>query len=115
GPPGTRTVHDSGADRAMVSDVASEVGVPFGAISAATRSALEPFLDPGLAPDNPLDVWGRGSETEERFTGALLALARDPAVSVVALAVDLVREYDGDDAYPLAVKAVLQGTSKPVV
>jgi acetate---CoA ligase (ADP-forming) len=112
---GIATVHDSGAERAMVSDVASEVEVPFAAISAATRSALEPFLDPGLTADNPLDVWGRGTDTEQLFTGSLLALARDPAVSVVAIAVDLIREYDGDDAYLLAVKAVLDGTSKPVV
>lgn len=112
---GIATVHDSGAERAMVSDVASEVGVPFAAISPATRSALEPFLDPGLTADNPLDVWGRGTNTEQLFTGSLLALARDPAVCVVAIAVDLIKEYDGDDAYPLAVKAVLDGTSKPVV
>ena len=112
---GIATVHDSGAERAMVSDVASEVGVPFGAISAATRSALGRFLDPGLAADNPLDVWGRGADTEALFTGSLLTLARDPSVSVVALAVDLIREYDDDDAYPLAVKATLDGTSKPVV
>jgi acyl-CoA synthetase (NDP forming) len=112
---GIATVHDSGAERAMVSDVASEVGVPFAAISPATASALERFLDPGLTADNPLDVWGRGTDTERLFTGSLLALARDPAVSVVALAVDLISEYDGDEAYPLAVKAVLDGTSKPVV
>jgi acyl-CoA synthetase (NDP forming) len=112
---GIATVHDSGAERAMVSDVASAVGVPFGAISAATRSALEPFLDPGLIADNPLDVWGRGTDTERLFTGSLLTLARDPAVSLVAVAVDLIREYDGDAAYPLAVKAVLDETSKPVV
>jgi acetate---CoA ligase (ADP-forming) len=112
---GIATVHDSGAERAMVSDVASEVGVPFGAISATTRSALERFLDPGLAADNPLDVWGRGSDTQDRFTGSLLTLSRDAAISVVALAVDLISEYDGDEAYPLTVRALLDGTSKPVV
>jgi acetate---CoA ligase (ADP-forming) len=112
---GIATVHDSGAERAMVSDVADEIGLPFGAISADTKSTLDGLLDPGLSADNPLDVWGRGSNSEQLFTTALLTLARDPAVSVLALAVDLIREYDDEDAYPLAARAALRGTSKPVV
>ena len=112
---GIATVHDSGAERAMLSDVADGIGLPFGVISADTKAALEDYLDPWLSADNPLDVWGRGEDTEELFTGALLSLARDPAVSVLALAVDLVREYDGDDAYPQAMKTALHQTAKPVV
>ncbi len=42
-------------------------------------------------------------------------MADDPAVSAVALAVDLVAEYDGDESYPDAVLAAARSTSKPVV
>jgi acetate---CoA ligase (ADP-forming) len=42
------------------------------------------------------------------------ALADDPAVAAVALAVDLAPEWDGDDAYPRAVIATAVGTAKPV-
>ena len=111
---GIATVHDSGLERAHVADVADELGVPFGAISPATRDRLAGLLDPGLAPENPLDMWGTGAHAREQLAGSLAALASDPAVAAVALAVDLVHEFDGDQSYPLAVLDAAQLTSKPV-
>ena len=112
---GIATVHDSGLERAHVADVADELGVPFAAISAATTARLAALLDPGLEPANPLDVWGTGSRAGEQLSGSLAALADDPAVHAVALAVDLVHEFDGDESYPLAVTETARRTSKPVV
>ena len=112
---GIATVHDSGLERAHVADVADELGVPFAAISAATTARLAALLDPGLEPANPLDVWGTGGRAEEQLSGSLAALADDPAVRAVALAVDLVHEFDGDQSYPLAVIETARRTSKPVV
>jgi acetate---CoA ligase (ADP-forming) len=112
---GIATVHDSGLERAHVADVADELGVPFAAISAATVARLAALLDPGLEPANPLDVWGTGARAEEQLSGSLTALAGDPAVRAVALAVDLVHEFDGDQSYPLAVIETARRTSKPVV
>ena len=73
------------------------------------------MLDPGLEPGNPLDVWGTGRDSEELFTETLSALADDANVGAVALAVDLVPEYDGDDSYRDAVLAAAATTDKPVV
>jgi len=111
---GIATVHDSGAERALVVDVADVVGVPFAAIGDTTRVVLAGLLDPGLEADNPLDVWGTGADTEGLFTGCLTALADDDAVRAVALAVDLVEEYDGDESYPAAALAAAASTTKPV-
>jgi acyl-CoA synthetase (NDP forming) len=41
-------------------------------------------------------------------------LAADPAVAAVALAVDLLPEFDGDRSYPLAVLDAARRTAKPV-
>ena len=112
---GIATVHDSGLERAHVADVADELGVPFAAISPATTARLAALLDPGLEPGNPLDVWGTGARAQEQLTSSLAALADDPAVCAIALAVDLVHEFDGDDSYPLAVAETARRTSKPVV
>jgi len=112
---GIATVHDSGLERAYVADVADEVGVPFAAIGEPTMARLAGLLDPGLEPANPLDVWGTGARAQEQLSGALTALAGDPAVAAVALAVDLVHEYDGDQSYPDAVTEAARQTSKPVV
>jgi acetate---CoA ligase (ADP-forming) len=111
---GLATVHDSGFERAHVADLAAMAGVPFAPLTAQTRDRLAAVLDPGLEPGNPLDVWGTGRDPEALFTEALLALADDPGVGAVALAVDLVPEYDGDDSYRAAVLAAAAKTGKPV-
>ena len=112
---GVATVHDSGFERAHVADVAASVGVPFAQLTEETRQRLAAVLDPGLEPGNPLDVWGTGRDSEELFTETLSALADDANVGAVALAVDLVPEYDGDDSYRDAVLAAAAKTDKPVV
>jgi acetate---CoA ligase (ADP-forming) len=111
---GIATVHDSGLERAHVADLAAALGVPFGALGPRTRARLAAALDPGLEPANPLDVWGTGRDPEPLFAECLSALAADPAIAAVALAVDLVPEYDGDDSYPRAVLTAASGTGKPV-
>jgi acetate---CoA ligase (ADP-forming) len=111
---GIATVHDSGLERAHVADLAAELGVPFARLRPGTADRLAAALDPGLTPGNPLDVWGSGRDTEPLFAECLSALADDPAVAAVALAVDLVPELDGDDSYPRAVLAAAAGTPKPV-
>lgn len=112
---GLATVHDSGAERVLVADTAERLGVGFAPLSATTRDRLQSLLGPGLAAGNPLDVWSTGSDTEGLITGCLTALADDDSVAVVALAVDLVAEYDGDLSYPHAISAVSRRTDKPVV
>jgi acyl-CoA synthetase (NDP forming) len=112
---GIATVHDSGLERAHTADLAAAAGVPFAPLAPATAARLAALLDEGLAPGNPLDVWGTGRDTEELFTGCLDALAADPSVGAVALAVDLVPEFDGDESYPRAVATAAASTPKPVV
>lgn len=111
---GIAAVLDSGAERALLVDVAAGCGVPFAELAPATCDRLAELLDPGLEVANPLDVWGRGRSTEELFTTTALALAGDPSVDAVAIAVDLVAEYDGDDSYRTAAVAAWEGTDLPV-
>jgi acetate---CoA ligase (ADP-forming) len=111
---GIATVHDSGLERAHTADLAERLDVPFAPISADTVELLTKLLDPGLLPANPLDVWGTGADTRELFAASLAALAADPAVAAVALAVDLVRELDGDRSYPLALLDAATRTAKPL-
>ena len=112
---GIATVHDSGLERAHAADLAEDCGVPFAAIGPATKARLADFLDPGLTPANPLDVWGTGADTRGLFTNSLVTLAEDPSVDAVALAVDLVHELDGDESYRLAVLDAAAQTTKPLV
>jgi acyl-CoA synthetase (NDP forming) len=110
---GIATAHDSGAERTLVADQAHQLHVPFAQLSLETQAVLSELIEPGLLPTNPLDVWGTGADTRTLFTGCLNALAGDPEVSVLALSIDLVTEYDGDDSYPLAALDVARLTEKP--
>lgn len=96
---GIATVHDSGAERALAADLAHALEVPFAPLRPTTLSALGTLIDDGMTPANPLDLWGTGADTRSLFGDSLAVLAADPAVSVVALAIDLVEEYDGDTSY----------------
>ncbi len=107
---GVATVHDSGAERAMVADLAHDVGVEFASLSPRSLAAIEELLDDGLVATNPLDVWGTGADTRSLFRACLRVITKDPAVAVTALAVDLVTEFDGDTAYPDAVLDVAAET-----
>jgi acyl-CoA synthetase (NDP forming) len=111
---GIATAHDSGAERVLVADLAERVGVRFAPLTEPTLTRLEETLDPGLVPMNPLDVWGRGSGTVELFTECLSALADDPETGAVALAVDLVEEYDGDESFAVVMENLLTLTDKPI-
>ncbi|MGH3156779.1 MAG: acetate--CoA ligase family protein, partial [Streptosporangiaceae bacterium] len=111
---GIATIHDSGLERAHVADVAERVGVPFAAIGERTRERLTALLDPGLEAANPLDMWGTGRDAQQQLTESMLAMADDPAVGAVALAVDLVPEFDGDDSYQLALLTAAGRISKPL-
>jgi len=111
---GIATVHDSGAERAMVADLAHREGVRFADLSAGSLSAIEELLDDGLVATNPLDVWGTGADTRALFRACLRVVADDPAVAVTALAVDLVPEFDGDTAYPDAILDVAAETKAPL-
>jgi acyl-CoA synthetase (NDP forming) len=111
---GIVTAHDSGAERVLVADLAEGLDVSFAPLAESTISRLTPHLDPGLIPMNPLDVWGRGSDTVELFTECLSAMAEDPATGAVVLAVDLAEEYDGDESYPIVMENLLPRTDKPL-
>jgi acyl-CoA synthetase (NDP forming) len=111
---GVATVHDSGAERALVADLAHELAVPFADLAEATVATIGDMLDDGLVATNPLDVWGTGADTRNLFGACLLAMADDPGVGVTALAVDLVTEFDGDTAYADAVVDIAATTEAPL-
>ena len=109
---GLGSVHDSGGERAHMIDVASDVGVGFGEISAETRARLADVLEPGLPPVNPVDAWGTGNDFTDIFRSCCLALAGDDSIGGIALAVDLAGE-DPDWGYAGVAEEIFRSTDKP--
>ena len=62
---GIATVHDSGAERALLADLAHELGVEFADLAPTRSPPSAPCLDDGLVPTNPLDVWGTGADNSQ--------------------------------------------------
>jgi acyl-CoA synthetase (NDP forming) len=113
GPGGLAAVTDSGGERAMLADVAAEVGVPFARVSEETLESLRSVLSPALEPDNPLDAWDALEGAEQVFTRSLLKLHEDPAVAALALCVDLTTEESADIGYGGVAREVQAATAKP--
>jgi acetate---CoA ligase (ADP-forming) len=111
---GVASVHDSGGERALFVDLATDTGVPLSKISEETRTRIASVLDPGLVAENPLDAWGTGIDADRIFRESLQALHDDPDTAAVALVVDLTRQGEPlDEGYLGIAKDVFDATTKP--
>jgi acyl-CoA synthetase (NDP forming) len=111
---GIASVLDSGGERAMFVDLASDLGVPFASISDATRDAMQEVLDPGVVAENPLDAWGTGIDADRIFRENFHLLHDDPDTAAVVFAVDLTRQGEPyDESYVGISREVFAATTKP--
>jgi acyl-CoA synthetase (NDP forming) len=111
---GLASVHDSGGERGLFVDLASDLGVPLAAISDGTRGRIQDLLDPGLEASNPLDAWGTGIDADRIFRDAFLALHDDPDTAAMAFSVDLTRQGKPyDTGYLQVARDVWAATTKP--
>jgi acyl-CoA synthetase (NDP forming) len=111
---GVASVHDSGGERALFVDLATDTGVPLAKVSEETRARIAAVLDPGLVAENPLDAWGTGIDADRIFRESLRALHDDPDTAAVALVVDLTRQGEPlDEGYLGIAKDVFEATTKP--
>ncbi len=111
---GIASVMDSGGERVMFVDLANDLGVPFAAISEATRTAMQEVLDPGVLAENPLDAWGTGIDADRIFRESFQLLHDDPDTAAVAFAVDLSRQGEPyDESYIGISRDVFAATTKP--
>jgi acetate---CoA ligase (ADP-forming) len=111
---GLAAIHDSGGERAMLIDLAADVGVGFASISESTTARLEARLEPGLPAVNPLDAWGTGNDAEEIYLDCMKALVDDPGIAALAFCVDLTSEEEGTASYVGVAHEIYRYTHKPV-
>lgn len=114
-PGGLSAILDSGGERELIVDVASDHGVPFAKINAVTTQVLADTLDSGLQPVNPVDAWGTGKDFELVFEKCLSALMADPDTGLGMFVADLSEELDLHAGYVDVCQAVVRSTDKPLV
>ncbi|NEY91798.1 acetate--CoA ligase family protein [Tabrizicola oligotrophica] len=114
-PGGLAAILDSGGERELIVDCASDLGVPFASISAETTEVLQKTLDSGLTPVNPVDAWGTGKDFEMVFETCLTALMQDADTAIGMFVADLSEELDLHAGYVDVCQAVARATDKPLV
>ena len=111
---GIASLHDSGGERVLFVDLATDTGVPLAAISKHTKAKIADVLDPGLVAENPLDAWGTGIDADRIYVESFLALHDDPETAAVAFVVDLTRQGEPYDVgYLQVARDVWERTTKP--
>jgi acetate---CoA ligase (ADP-forming) len=102
----------SGATCDLLYDYADSEGAPMPDFADATKAKLEPLMQDGITPRNPLDM-GIPS-TMQIAADICIAAAHDPNIDMVAWASNMPRK-DGawGDVSPL--RQVLDKTEKPVI
>ena len=111
---GFAVAFESGGFRELVTDEAFELGIDFAPLEETTREILRQNLDPGLKPENPLDVWGSHDRFEERFEICMNALMQDPNVAAGAFISNYRDDYYLSEAIYRVVETVSRKTGKPL-
>ena len=88
---GLVSIHDSGGERQLLIDLASDHDVPLTQLSPASTQHLESLLDPGLPAVNPLDAWSTGGpDFDVAMQNCLAVLMSDPQAALGAVVHDRV-------------------------
>ncbi len=83
---GLVSIHDSGGERQLLIDLASDHGVPLTQLSPASTAKLEALLDPGLPAVNPLDAWSTGGpDYHHTMEQCFSTLMSDPGAAIGAV------------------------------
>ncbi|MEO8291856.1 MAG: acetate--CoA ligase family protein [Actinomycetota bacterium] len=81
---GVAAALQSGGACTLFAEAAGAAGLDLPGFSAATKRKLKKVLPSFASQNNPLDVTGQAAVETDMFSGALEALANDPAVGLIA-------------------------------
>jgi acyl-CoA synthetase (NDP forming) len=98
----------------LLVDLAETTGVEFAPLSESTKAAIATVIEPGLAPENPLDAWGTGNSSDEIYQTCALALDGDPQTGLTLFAVDLTRGSTLPPTYPDIILPIQHRLTKPL-
>ena len=104
----------SGGAKGLVLDYASDEGAEMAPLTAETRAALPAMIDPGLAPENPLDVGPVIGVQPQKFSDICKLVIADPTVDLATVQ-GLVPVNAGDPYNPAPLRSIRDSTDKPIL
>lgn len=111
---GVASIHDSGGERELFADLASDIKLPLATLSEQTVAKIAPNLEPGLTAENPLDAWGSGSGAETTFQNALQAMMEDETVALGLYVLDWRDHYYLHEMHERILINTAKTTDKPI-
>jgi len=112
---GVAAIMDSGGEREVLVDLASDIGIPFAKINAKTTGVLASNLDEGLEPINPLDAWGTGNNYQVIYENCWQALMDDPDTAIGVFVADLTTGFWLHESFARVCRRVSKRVNKPVI
>jgi acetate---CoA ligase (ADP-forming) len=104
----------SGGAKGLVLDYAADEGAEMAPLTPQTRAKLPGMIDPGLAPENPLDVGPVIGVQPEKFAEICKVVVADPTVDLAT--VQGLIPLSGADPYNAApLRSIRDSTDKPLV
>jgi acetyltransferase len=103
----------SGGAKGLFLDYAATEGLELASLSDDTKQKLAPFLDRGLAPDNPLDTGAGVANQTAKFSKICRIMAEDPDVDMISMQGQLPARAE-DKADPETFASVAR-IGKPII
>jgi acetyltransferase len=104
----------SGGAKGLVLDYASDEGAEMAPLTPETRAKLPAMIDPGLAPENPLDVGPVVGVQAAKFAEICKFVLADPTVDLATVQ-GLVPVTDSDPYNPAPLRSIRDSTEKPIL
>jgi acyl-CoA synthetase (NDP forming) len=104
----------SGGAKGLVLDYASDEGAEMAPLMPETKAALPAMIDPGLAPENPLDVGPVVGVQPAKFAEICKVVCADPTVDLITVQ-GLVPVNPTDPYNPAPMRSIRDSTDKPVL
>jgi len=111
---GAAIITYSGSSKGMMLDYADDADLALPPFSAETAQKLEPLLDEGLKPENPLDIGATVAGQPERYSKICQIIAADDNIGSL-LVQGSVPVIASDNANPAAFSDLAAATDKPVI
>jgi acyl-CoA synthetase (NDP forming) len=104
----------SGGAKGLMLDYAADEGAEMAQLSPETRAKLPALIDPGLAPENPLDVGPVVGVQPAKFADICKLVIADPTVDLATVQ-GLAPVNPADPYSPAPLREIRDSTDKPIL
>ena len=104
----------SGGGKGLYLDYSTDEGVVQACLSDETVGKIEPYIDPGLSGQSPIDCGAGIASRQQDFSTVCNLMSADPGVDIVTMQGQLPTLAD-DPSDPTIYSNVVDATDKPVI